>query len=289
MERTIFDRKDAKRVKLPALMQCCIDLKPHRYENEVYINKKIDVTELAKFIEKKKSEGYHYTYFYAFMFAAAKMLYLRPKLNQFISNRHLYMHNDISLAFVAKEKLNDTSKELMLTIIFKEDDTLDDVAKRIKESIDSIRVKKDVQKEDVNSAIDILAKLPNFIRVPIFGLIKIFGKLGLLPENLTKNNIYFSSMIISNLGSIGCGAIYHNLAEFGTSSSLATFGEIKNEVVIDEKGKQIIKKVCEVGVTLDERIADGFYFAKSVQMIETILEHPELLEKSLSTPVESEK
>ena len=59
-------RRDARRVDVSALMQCCIDLKPTRKENEVYINQKIDVTKLVQFIEESKKQGSHYTYFHAF-------------------------------------------------------------------------------------------------------------------------------------------------------------------------------------------------------------------------------
>ena len=55
------------------LMQCCIDLKPTRKENEVYIDRKIDVTELVKYMEDCRKEGKKYTYFHAFMTAIAKV------------------------------------------------------------------------------------------------------------------------------------------------------------------------------------------------------------------------
>ena len=48
-----------------------------------------------------------------------------------------------------------------------------------------------------------------------------------------EDNLYYSSMILSNLGSIKCGAIHHNLTNFGTCSSLATIGEIKEETRIE--------------------------------------------------------
>ena len=82
-------RRDARRVDVSALMQCCIDLKPTRKENEVYINQKIDVTKLVQFIEESKKQGSRYTYFHAFLTAIGKVMYNRPKLNRFISNRHM--------------------------------------------------------------------------------------------------------------------------------------------------------------------------------------------------------
>jgi len=280
-----MNRKDARRVDVTTLMQCCIDLKPTRKENEVYIDRKIDVTELVKYMEGCRKEGKKYTYFHAFMTAIAKVIYHRPKLNRFIANRHMYEHNDILLSFVAKIALDDKAEELMLVIPIEEDDNMDSIAGKIAEKVEKLRSAK-MEAKGANSAADFLGKLPNIVRVPVFGLIKLLGRYGLLPASITDNNIYFTSMIISNLGSIGCGAIYHNLADFGTCSSLTSIGEIKDEIIVNEKGKQEVRKVCEFGVTLDERIADGFYFAKSVAMIEKILQDPKLLDDPVSKPIE---
>ena len=265
-------------------MQCCIDLKPTRKENEVFINRKIDITKLVDYMEKCKAEGKKYTYFHAFMTAIAKVIYHRPKLNRFVANRHMYEHKDIQLSFVAKVALDDKAEELMLVIPIDENDNMDSIAAKIAGKVEKLRSAQ-VEMEGANSTADFLGKLPNIVRVPIFFLIKLLGKYGMLPASITDNNIYFTSMIISNLGSIRCGAIYHNLADFGTCSSLTTIGEISDEVVVNEKGKQEVRKVCEFGVTLDERIADGFYFARSVAMIEQILQDPVLLEEPVSKPI----
>ena len=282
--RKFGDRRDARRVKLPALMQCCIDLKPERCHNEVYINEKMDVTNLVKYIEDKKAQGIHYTYFQAFMTAIGKVIYNRPKLNYFITNRHLYEHNEVSLAFVAKISLNDSSEELMLIVKIEPEDTIETISAKLNTKVEKLR-NKSMEKKGSNNAIDYLGVLPNVIRVPIFGLIKWLDKHGWLPKALTDDNIYFSSMIISNLGSIGCGAIYHNISDFGTSSSLTTMGKITTEEVFADDGSKEIKKFCEFGITLDERIGDGFYFANSAKMIEYILMNPELLEEPASSKV----
>lgn len=278
------DRKDAKRVQLPGLMQCCIDLKPGRMENEVYINRKMDVTELVDFLEKKKAEGIKYTFFQALITAVGKVMYSRPKMNRFITNRHLYEHNDVLISFVAKMTLDDKSEELMLTVPIAPEDNMVSIADKVAKTVENLRGE-NVEKKGANSAIDVLGKLPNIIRIPIFGVVKLLDKFGWLPSELMKNNIYFSSIIVSNLGSIRCGAIYHNLANFGSCSSLASFGEIIAEKFLRPDGTEGVRKVCEFGITLDERIADGFYFAKSAQMVEYILRHPELLSERVDIPV----
>lgn len=276
------NRKDAKRVELPAMMQCAIDLKPGRANSDVYINREMDVTELVKYIEAKKAAGIHYTYFNAFMTAIGKVIFNRPKLNRFVANRHMYEHNEVSLAFVAKMTLNDTSEEIMLHLVIDPEDTIETVTDKLNKRIANLRGKS-VSKKGANSAMDVLAKLPNAIRVPVFGIIKYLDRVGKLPASLSSDNIYYSSMIVSNLGSIRCGAIYHNLTNFGSCSSLATMGEIMNKPVYHEDGTVEMRKFCEFGITLDERIGDGFYFSKSCRLIEYILLHPELLEERADT------
>ena len=52
----------------------------------------------------------------------------------------------------------------------------------------------------------------------------------------------------------------------------------------DEKGRDKVQ--CTV--TLDERIADGFYFARSLKLAKYLLERPEMLMEKISDPVPDE-
>lgn len=276
----------AHRVKdITGLNQISVDLKPHRSVSDVYINQKMDLTNLVKYIEKKKQAGEEVTYFHAFLAAIGKTVYNRPKLNHFIANRHLWEHDKIVLSFVAKVSFDDRSEEMMIMVPIEKNDNIYTIGKKIRQKVDSFRNKKTANKEGANSAIDILAKIPNFLRVPLIGLLKWTDKKGLLPSSLAKDNLYYSTMIVSNLGSIKCGAILHNLNDFGNVSSLLTMGEIKDEEVIID-GKKQIKKLCEWGMNFDERIADGYYFAKSAKVLQYLLSNPELLERPASEKVE---
>ncbi len=270
------NRRDGKRVKIGGLSQCLIDIKPDRCDSDVYINEKVDVTKLVEYIEKKKKNNEKITYFHAFVTAIGKSFYNRPKLNRFVTNRHLYEHNDIVVSFVAKESFDDKAQELMIMVPIEKNSNIYSIAEYIKNKLEGIRNKK-VKKEGANSVIDTIGKLPNIVRVPLMGLLKWMDRKDLLPASFMKDNIYYSSIIISNLGSIKCGAIYHNITNFGTCSGLITMGEIK---------KEGSKYFCEFGINLDERIADGYYFAKSLKLIQYILNNPELLEEAASKKVE---
>ena len=279
------NRRDAKRIKdINGMFQLMLDLKPNRCDSDVFINQKMDVTKLVKYIELKKEEGKEITYFHAFLTAIGKTFYNRSKLNRFIANRHVYEHNDVVISFVAKVSFDDRSEEIMVMIPIEENDNIDTISKKIKSKVDSIRDKK-AKKEGANNALDVIGKLPNIVRVPLMSLFQWMDKKDLLPSGLIKDNLYYSSIIVSNLGAIKCGAIYHNLTNFGTCSSLATMGEIKKEEIINSNDKKEVRSICEFGINLDERIADGYYFAKSVQLLQYIFDNPKLLEEDVSTKI----
>lgn len=289
MVKKIGDRRDGKRIKdLTGMAQICIDLKPDRCDSDVYINQKMDLTNLVKYVEKRKKSGDEISYFHAFVTAIGKTFYNRPKLNRFVANRHVYEHNDVVISFVAKVTFDDRSEEIMVMVPIDENDNIETISSKIKDKVNSVR-NKTTKKEGANNAIDVLGKLPNIVRVPIVGIFKWCDKKGILPAALIKDNLYYSSIIVSNLGSIKCGAIYHNITNFGTCSSLATMGEIKKEEIINTKDKKEIRNICEFGINFDERVADGYYFAKSVKLIQYIFDNPELLEEPASKKIVMEE
>ena len=278
----------AHRVKdVTGMAQISIDLKPNRSVSDVYINQKMDLTNLAKYIDKKKKEDAGVTYFHAFLTAIGKTVYNRPKLNYFVANRHIWEHEKIVLSFVAKVSFDDHSEEMMVMVPIEKNDTIYTIGDKVRKKVDGFRKKRsgDVDKKGANSAIDILGKMPNFLRIPVVGILKWTDKKGLLPASLAEDNLYYSTMIVSNLGSIGCGAIFHNITDFGNSSSLLTMGEIKDEEVIID-GKKEVRKICEWGMNFDERTADGYYFAKSADLLQYLLDNPEELEKPASEKID---
>ena len=280
-------RKFAHRVKdYTGMSQLMNDIKPNRSVSDVYINQKMDVTNLMKYLDKKKKKGEHYTFFHAVVTAVGKVFYNRPFLNRFVQDRHLFEHNDVTISFVAKVAFDDRAEEMMIIVKVDPKDNIETISKKIYDKVDKIRNSKGkIEKKGANNIIDVLGHWPNIFRVPVVGILKWMDKKGILPASIEEDNLYYSSIILSNLGSIHCGAIFHNITDFGNASALATMGEIKDEEVII-KGKKEVRKLCEFGINLDERIADGYYFAKSVQMLQYIFDHPELLEDAANEKVE---
>lgn len=266
------DRRDGKKVRdIHGIQNILIDFKPNRCDSSVYMNAKIDMTNFVKFMDKKKKEVEGLTYYHGIVDIMAKTLYSRPYMNRFIAGRTMYMHNTVELAQTIKVEFEEDSVEALMNIKVDPEDTLLDISSKTKAKVDAIRQKKMEGKGNANGAADFLGKLPKFIRIPVVGLMKWLDKHGWLPKSITDDNLYYSSAILSNIGTFKVGAIYHNLTNFGTSSSLITFGEIKKE----NDGHYYM----EMGATIDERIADGFYFCKALKLIEYMFDTPELMMK----------
>lgn len=280
-------KKYGIRVKdITGMMQLNCDIRATRQESYLYACVKYDVTDLLEYLEKKKKKGEHITFFHAFVTALGKVFYNRPVLNRFVKNRHIYEHPDVSFAYVAKVAFDDKSEEMMIQTKIEKDDNIDSISKKIYDQVHKLRENADNnEKKGANSAMDILAKLPNFIRIPVVGLFKWMDKKGHLPDFLAEDNIYYSSLILSNLGSLHFGAIHHNINEFGISSGLATIGEIKDEEVMIN-GKKQIRKMVEFGANFDERASDGFYLIKSLKLLQYIFDNPKLLEGPANETIE---
>ena len=107
-----------------------------------------------------------------------------------------------------------------------------------------------------------------------------------MPASVTEGDPFYGSVYLSNLGSIKLGAGYHHLANWGTCSVFCTIGQIKKRPFYNEDGIAQVKECVDIGLTIDERIADGYYYSRTVQLLKKLLENPELLEKPLNEEVD---
>ena len=164
-------------------------LKPKRCDSDVYINQKLDVTELVKYVEKKKKENpdIRLTYFHVFVTAIAKVLYNRPLLNRFVVNKRYYDRNNVSISFVAKGEFTDESKEFMSTIEIKENDNLETIRNKVLNKVNKTRTNKN---NSTDKAVDIVGKLPKFIRDIAMSVFLYMDRHDLLPNSLCEDNIY---------------------------------------------------------------------------------------------------
>ena len=281
------DRRDGTRVRdMDGIHHIMPYLFPKRTESEVYINEQMDMTALLKFLEKKNGEaGYKTTPFHVIVMAVGKLVYHRPLLNRFVAGRRYYDRNKITLAFVVRRRFTDTSEEMLLELPITPETTLEDVSRAI---IGEAGELKEGGGNTIGDALDFVKKFPRWLMRFVMQMVRVLDYFGKVPKALSAGDPNFSTVLLSNLGSIKCEAPYHHLNNYGTNSIVATIGVIHKEQIYDEDGHLEVKDVANIGVTMDERIADGFYFARSLRLLKYYLMNPELLERPVKEEVDYE-
>lgn len=290
MERTKRkwgDRRDGIWLKnLPAMNRIMPGIMPNRADNEAYINVELDLRPLNAYLAKK-NEGRtedKYTYFHVISAAIAKAFVLRPRMNRFICNKRVYQRRDLTLAFVVKKQFSDKSEEGLAFLTIDETETMDSYHSKIMSVIHSNRSGE--TKDTSTGAMDILNKLPQWLINLIVSTTLWLDKHGWAPDFLIGTDPNHASIFLSNLGSIGLEGGYHHLVNWGTNSCFIVLGKkyMKKEYFKD--GSSDLYEVIPLGITLDERIADGYYYSGTVALVKELLSHPELLDLPANTPVE---
>ncbi len=280
--RKMGDRRDGVWVKdAPGLNVIMANLYPNRTDCEVYLRQDIDVTELLKYIDAKNGPDapYKTTLFHCFVAMVARVLNERPFLNRFIQGRRVYQRDEITVSFIAKRRFADHSEEALMQYKAKGSDTLEDISRFIVGEVHEMR--KESSATGIDNTINQFAKMPRLLLMLAIRIVRWLDFWGKVPKALSEGDSNCASVLLSNLGSIRCPSVYHHLNNYGTTSVLITIGTIRKEHVIMPDGTTQIRDIVDIGATLDERIADGFYFARSLKLIQHICANPELLERPL--------
>ena len=285
------DRKDAWLVRDADSMHGLFPfIMPSRTENEAVMNLTFDLDPIVRFLQEKNigEEDFPYTFFHVICAAVAKVFFMRPKLNRFYAGRRLYERKDILLTFVVKKRFVDESAEAMAIVkIDRESDVspLEQVHSKVKKIVCSVR--RENKTDGTTDVMDVLMKFPVPILRGVIGFLRWLEYHGWYPASLMREDPYYASVFLSNLGSIKMNASYHHLSDWGTNSFFCVIGEKKPRPFFAEDGTYEMHETLSLGITLDERIADGLYYANSVKILKQLLENPALLEEPLAAPLDS--
>lgn len=280
------DRADARYIRdVTGLTTIMFHLMPKRTQSEVFLSDKIDATELVKFIDAKNAQhdNYKTTIFHCFVLAVARMVRERPKMNRYVQGRRMYERDNISLTFMAKRRFADNAEEAFMQVVPKDTDTIDEISHQIYGDLREIR-KSEHSTGGIDAVVDKFAKIPRPLLMLVFKVIRWLDFWARVPKVLKDGDSNYSTVLLSNLGSIGGPAVYHHLNDYGTNSIMITVGTLRKEEMVMPDGTRQIRDVLEFGATIDERIADGFYFVRSLRLVKYIFAHPELLDRPLGEP-----
>jgi hypothetical protein len=271
------DRIDAKWVRdVDPLHFFLPYLYPNRADNEAFMSETVDLTALEAFLEEKNRERTtdKYTLMHAISAAVVRTITLRPKMNQFIKGHRIYLRNELSLAFVIKKEFSDEGHEALAFLKFGPETTIDSLHAAVMKEVHDCRSDK---LDNSTQGMKFFTKLPRWLMRIVMQVLFVLDYYGKAPQTLVKADPNYATVMMSNLGSIKLNSAYHHLSNWGTNSLFLVIGKKRRSPLLREDGTYEMRTVLNLGITLDERIADGYYYSKSIQILLHLLQHPELL------------
>ncbi len=257
---------------------------PQRYDAQVFSKTKIKCEKIDEFIKSEREKGNRFTYMHVVLAGLVRMYAYRPKMNRFVMNRKVYARKNISICFVIKKKLREDAPETTVKIEFTGKESI----YQVKEKIDKV-INENCAVTDKNDTDDVarkLLKLPNGFLKFVMGLLKFMDNHGLLPKKLIKASPFHTTCFLTNMKSLGTDYVYHHLYEFGTTGQFVSMGKEHFEPIVDEFDNISKRKIMKLGMVVDERVCDGFYYSKGIKLGTKFIENPDLLIEPLDEIVE---
>jgi len=209
------------------------------------------------------------TTFHLLAYACVVALEERPRLNRFVSGGRLYQRRDVSLSFVAKKEFTDEGAGATVKIVRSAGESFPAFSARLSRLVDEAREKE----RAVDREVGLVLRLPGpLLRLAVAG-VRALDRLNLLPWFMMKNDPMFGSLFLANLGSLGVSDVYHHLYEYGTVSIFGAMSAPRRSSFVRD-GRAVIEDALEVRWTFDERIDDAFSCARSLALVQRILEMP---------------
>jgi hypothetical protein len=269
-------RRDAARVKgaydfnalYPYIMK-------KRNESIVLFSDILDAEPILAYLQAKKDAGTPVTFFQVFLLALIRVLKERPAMNRYVIGRRIYQRKDVNVTFIAKRAMTDEASETTVNVRVKDDDTFNTLLGKIS---GSIRSAKEGADKDDDKLVSAVMRMPRFFLRAFVRTLEWVDFYFDTPKFLRGVDPMRCSAFVANLGSVGIEAPYHHLYEWGTCSMFVAIGRIKPTPYVTDDGTVAAKRMVEIKVSMDERIADGFYCARSLELLRHYLSDPALPE-----------
>ncbi|MCI8349029.1 MAG: hypothetical protein HFE74_06325 [Firmicutes bacterium] len=244
-----------------------------RYDASNYIKQAIDYESLQEYTRKCRKKGITMSHMSIIVAAYLRLVSQNPYLNRFVMNKRIYARNHFCVSFVTL--ISGKNRSTVNKVYFNLDDDIFTVNKKLQDAIEKCN-----ESSSDGTSMDKLAKklvrIPGLLTVAV-SVLKFLDKHFWLPFSIVDASPFHTSLFITNLASIRTGAVYHHLYEFGTTGVFIAMGQPSKKIILNgEKVEE--KKIMEIGIVTDERIADGHYYGRCFREILKYFKDPSLLE-----------
>ena len=284
--RRMGDRKDGRLLRsLNAFSKFIPYIMPQRVDRLVGYEESFEISEVDRRLRQLRVDGYKGIGLLHFLIAChIRVISMLPGVNRFIAGRRVYAHNDISIVMTVKHSLSVDATETTIKVHFQPTDTIFDVYRKMNEKIEEIKTaEEDNNTEEVAG---FFAKFPRFLLRFALTIVRVMDYFGWLPESIVEASPFHGSMIITDLGSLRIGPVYHHIYNFGTLPVFIAFGVKYRKYEISKKRELVENKYIDTKMVIDEGIVDGHYYAQLLQAYRYMFQHPEILENPPTKVVE---
>ncbi len=257
-KRRAGDRVDGRRLRsLNGFYNFIPFIMPTRNDALNYYEESFEITNADRWFRKQRVAGYKGMGMLHLLIAAyVRACAYLPGLNRFCVGKRIYARENIEIVMAVKRSLTINSSETTIKVTFKPTDLPASSA----------------------CATILFASLPRFVISFAIWLLRVADYFGLLPKKLLDVSPFHGSMIITDLGSLGIGPIYHHIYNFGTLPVFVSFGAKRHVHELDRHGNVVDRKYVDGKFVLDERTVDGHYYASVFKIINRIIQDPSILE-----------
>lgn len=268
-------RSDGRRIKtIDPLYQIVPFIMKERSDSQVFYEEKIPVDNLEKYIQKKKQDGRRITHMHVVIAAMTRAGFEKPGLNRFIMNGRIYARRKMQVSLAIKKQMNTGAGETTIKFTIKPTDTIFDVSNQISKMVEEN--KKESTSNITDNLVKALLKLPGVVLRTAVNILMWMDKHNIMPKSIIEASPFHTSLFITNMGSLGIDPVYHHIYNFGTTSIFIAMGAKREGEINSETGKP--SKYISFKFVSDERICDGYYYARGFALFRKYMLNPELLE-----------
>jgi pyruvate dehydrogenase E2 component (dihydrolipoamide acetyltransferase) len=242
-------------------------------DSKIYGMVELDVTELEKYIAKKRKQGTKTTLTYLLTLIIGRAIRQEvPELNTYLKRGKIVQRKQVDATvsvLLAGGQMGSVKVENADQL------TTDEISNKIGKNIANSRKGKE---NDTMQSKSMLAKFPWPFRNWLFQLYKtITINWGISLPMIGLDSTSFGSYIVSNIGTVGLDTGYGSLLPSSNISFVFILGAIdKKPVVVNDE--IVIRRVMWLSSTLDHRVVDGSHGGKLFRVIKQLAKNPELLD-----------
>lgn len=269
----MFGPHDGRRVRVHPYRRMMAFLMRGRNESAVYFEQHLDLTRTLPWLaehNRRAGAASRATLFHLILHALASVLHERERLNRFTVGRRTYQRTAVVLSFAAKKGMTDDAPLATIKRTFPRGERFDGLVGALTGEIGGARRP---EASAMDKELKILLALPGFLLALLLGLLKRLYAWGLAPRSLVDTDPLYASAFLANLGSLKIDAAYHHLYEHGNCPLFVAIGQVGPAPYV-EGAEVVTRPQVTFRYTFDERVEDGHYCARSLQLLRERIEDP---------------